>query len=180
MKTLIVVLLFSAWQLSWSQNFTTEAGQVKFTSNAPLEDINAASSKLRGVINAADQRFAFSVDVVSFEGFNSALQREHFAENYLEAAKFPEATFSGKIIESVDFTKPQSMNVRAKGILEIHGVKVERIIPVKIAISASLVVTITTSFNVAVADHDIAIPKIVNQKIAENIAITVSAELRKQ
>jgi hypothetical protein len=41
----------------------------------------------------------------TFEGFNSALQREHFNENYIESNRFPDASFNGKIIEDIDFAK---------------------------------------------------------------------------
>ena len=50
------------------------------------------------------------------------MQKEHFNENYLESDKYPDATFAGKIIEDVDFTKNNTITVRAKGILTIHGV----------------------------------------------------------
>ncbi len=51
----------------------------------------------------------------SFQGFNSTLQREHFNENYIESDKYPEARFSGKVIEDIDFSKDGTYIIRAKG-----------------------------------------------------------------
>ena len=65
----------------------------------------------------------------SFKGFNSPVQQEHFYENYIEDDKFPRSSFQGKIIEKIDANLTGDFNVRAKGILDIHGVKQERIIP---------------------------------------------------
>lgn len=81
----------------------------------PLELIEARSIELKGLIDPAKQTFAFSVSTNSFEGFNSKLQREHFNENYLESAKYPKSTFTGKIIEKVDFTTNGEHIICAKG-----------------------------------------------------------------
>ena len=118
-----------------AQVFTTQEGQIHFVSEAPLELIEAKSQELKGALDIGKQTFAFSVPMISFQGFNSPLQREHFNERYLESEKFPDATFTGKIIEQLDYTKSGTYPVRAKGILSIHGVSVERIIKGSMAIS---------------------------------------------
>lgn len=105
-----------------AQIFKTIKGEAYFKSDASLELIEAKSKKLRGVINAAKRTFAFSIPIQSFKGFNSALQRVHFNENYLESDAYANATFSGKIIEKIDFTKDGVYTVRAKGKLKIHNV----------------------------------------------------------
>ena len=82
--------------------YNTSSGSVYFLSDAPLEMISASSDQLKGVLNIEDRQFSFSIPVNTFEGFNSALQKIHFNENYLETDVFPKATFKGKIIEEVD------------------------------------------------------------------------------
>lgn len=156
--------------------YRTDAGKLNFRSDAPLELIEAHSRKLRGAIDPSNQTFAWVVDVRTFEGFNSPLQREHFNENYLESTHFPRATFNGKIIEKIDFSKDGTYSVRAKGKLNLHGIEKERIIKSTLQIKGG-VLQIHTSFTVPLADHDITIPKVVYQKIAEEIMVTVDAEL---
>lgn len=63
-----------------------------------------------------------------FKGFNNPLQQQHFYENYLKSLEFPVAIFSDKVIDIIDFNKQGIFNVRAKGILNIHGIISERII----------------------------------------------------
>lgn len=156
--------------------YRCENGSITLKSDAPLEIISAKSSKLRGVIDPTNNSFAWVVEVRSFEGFNGKLQREHFNENYLESERYPRLTFTGKIIEKIDFQKDGSYSARAKGKLFVHGKEQERIIKSQLDIKNG-VLRIKAAFDVPLIDHDITIPKIVNQKIAEQINVTVNAEL---
>ena len=149
-------------------------GVVDFVSEAPLEIIRAKSSKLSGVIDMANQSFAFSVDVASFEGFNAALQKEHFHENYMESKKFPKLTYVGILLDKIDFTKDGVYECRSKGKFNIHGVEKERILKNIITIKNGFIGIVTT-FNIALVDYKINIPKIVYKKIAEEINISVVA-----
>jgi len=173
---LITIILFLG-TLSYAQDdlYVTEVGSIEFKSEAPLELIQAKSKTLRGVINPATKAFAFTLNINSFQGFNSDIQRIHFLENYMEQKKFPTATFTGKLIEDIQFNTPGTYVVRAKGELDIHGVKKERIIKGTLVIREGSA-SIQTNFTVPLSDHGIAIPKIVQQKIAEQIAITVDLD----
>lgn len=153
-------------------------GYIAFTSDAPLELIQARSTVLKGVIDKTKNRFAFTIDMKRFEGFNSPLQKEHFNENYLETNMYPKASFSGKIIGAVDWETEGTYQVRAKGQLEVHGVAQERIIKSELIIDEQIV-KIRSTFSVPLEDHKIGIPKIMFQKIAEQIIVTVEAEINK-
>jgi hypothetical protein len=155
----------------------TAKGRVTFRSDAPLELITANSQQLKGIIDPTKKTFAWSVDIKTFEGFNGPLQREHFNENYLESNKYPRATFTGKIIEQIDFQTNGTYTVRAKGTLTIHGVAQERIIKSTVTVKRG-VVRIQSAFMVPLADHQINIPRVVYQKIAEDISVAIDAELR--
>jgi hypothetical protein len=159
-----------------SKIYTTNTGQMRFRSEAPLELINASSKELKGAIDAAKKTFAFRIRINSFEGFNSPLQKEHFNENYMESVKIPEAIFTGKIIEDIDFSKAGVYSIRAKGILTIHGVDQERIIRNDIEISDGLI-KIKSSFIVLLSDHNIPIPRVVKEKLANEIKVELLAEL---
>jgi len=156
--------------------YFSNSGKVDFTSDAPLEMIKASSNVLAGAIKSSDRSFAFSAQVKSFEGFNSSLQRTHFNENYLESDKFPKITFEGKIIEDVDLQKDGTHNVRGKGKFTCHGVGQERIIQCKLTIAGGKA-SIKSNFTVFLDDHNIKIPSVVNQKIAEEISVNVSIDL---
>ena len=92
----------------------------------------------------------------------------------METEKFYDASFSGKIIEPIDFTKDGTYDVRAKGTLVVHGVRQARIIVSKIKIEKGTL-KIDSNFNIMLADHDIKIPTIINEKVATEIIVTVDA-----
>ncbi len=175
-KLLLIVLIFSC-NVLLSQIYSCKDGNTKFTSEAPLELIKAQSNKTIGVLDCATKNVAFSIDIDSFDGFNSGLQKEHFRENYMETNKFPKAYFKGKIIEDIDFTKNGTTVVRAKGIFTIHGTEKEKLVKVRITVKDKEIF-IDTNFEVPLEDHNIRIPKVVNQKIASIILVEVKASLK--
>jgi polyisoprenoid-binding protein YceI len=165
----------SVLTLNAQQRFTIDKGEIWFASKAELEIIKANSEKVQGLLDDSN-KFAFFVEIQSFNGFNSQLQKEHFNERYLESDRFPKATFVGKIIEEVDLTKAGVYEVRAKGELEIHGIKQTRIIKSKITVLGDKI-SIDSKFVVPLTDHNISIPQIVNRKIATEIEVTFTATL---
>ncbi len=173
MKYIILVLsLLIVGGLSAQSNKINFKGKVKFVSEAPLEIIKAESKNLAGIIDKSSYGFAFSVQLKSFEGFNSTLQKEHFHENYLESDKFPSITYVGKILDKIDWAIDGVYEVRTKGDFIVHGITKEKIFKNKIQIKNGIT-TITAKFIIALADFDITIPRIVNKKIAEEIDISL-------
>ena len=185
-----LLLISSIWLLgAWGANagnqmpgfltkpetlFISEQGRVRFTSDAPLELIEAESGQLRGLIDTEARTFAFTIDMLSFQGFNSPLQREHFNEIYMETEKFPKSSFAGKIIEEVDFEMPGTYSIRAKGKLTVHGVEQERIIRCDLVVAEGSI-DVDTQFSILLREHDIRIPRVFHQKIAEEIQVRARA-----
>ncbi len=170
------LILFSSFVSAPNLPFTAKTGTITFTSDAPLELIKANSNQLKGSLNAETRLFSFAINIKTFKGFKVATQKKHFNENYLESDKYPQATFEGKIIENIDLRRDGLYNVRAKGNLYIHGVVQERIIKCNLTIKNGLV-SVKSNFIVLLADHNIAIPKILDQKLASDIKVEVMADL---
>ena len=175
-KFIFTIVAFTSVFTLNSQMFTTLESDIDFISNAPLEVISAKSNEMQGLLDVESKRFAFKIYIKSFDGFNSNLQKIHFYENYMETNDFPTSAFSGKIVEDL---KEGSGKYRAKGILEIHGVKREVIIPVDLSFSNEII-SINSNFKVRLDDYNITIPKLVYQKIAEEIDISVAGILKKR
>ncbi|GAB4323667.1 MAG: hypothetical protein Kow00127_16330 [Bacteroidales bacterium] len=180
-RNIVVAILFLvSFTLAGQDNtsgsiYRTDSGYVSFVSKAPLEIISAESNQLKGVVDHTGRSFAFRVKVTTLEGFNSPLQREHFNENYLESERFPDATFNGVIIEDA-IPGEDWITVRARGSFQVHGITRERIIPCKIRIKNGKL-QIHSRFTVLLNDHDIPIPKLVSEKIADEIEVTVRGTL---
>ncbi|HEY0977108.1 MAG TPA: YceI family protein [Flavobacteriales bacterium] len=145
---------------------------VDFVSDAPLERITAATSEATGLLDPAQRTFVVRIPIRSFQGFNSPLQREHFIENYMEADEYPNAIFQGRLIEVIDLDKPGEHVVRAKGSFTVHGITQERIIECKVVVTPKGIRT-TSKFPVTMADHDIRIPRVVQQKLSPVVEVQV-------
>ncbi len=175
----VILLIVSVGTSAQQTVFFAQKSKVSFVSDAPLELIKASSTKLQGAIDADKRTFAFSIPTSSFKGFNSPLQQEHFYENYIEAKAYPVSSFEGKIIEQIDLLNNGNYSVRAKGKLNIHGVEQERIIKVQLRVSDGVIYA-QTDFTVILQDHNITIPKVVFQKIAEEIKVLAEVEFDKK
>lgn len=172
----ILLMLLFAFQFLKAQNniIRCNDGKVSFLSEAPLETIRASSSQLKGLIDKQTNKFAFSIDINSFKGFNNDLQREHFHENYMETSRLPTASFSGKFIDQINYAEDAVYTVRAKGMFTIHGVSLEKIIKGSVQVSKGKL-EIISFFSVKLEDYDIKVPKIVYEKIAEEIKVSLTA-----
>lgn len=173
---LIISIFYLPACFAQSKIFTTSSGSITFSSDAPLELINASTKEMRGKFDITKKQFAFTAKINSFAGFNSSLQREHFNENYMESMVHPNASFAGKVIEDIDFSEDGTYDVRAKGSLLIHGVLQERIIKCTLVAKKGKI-NISSKFTVLLSDHNIPIPKVVHEKLASEIKVEVKADM---
>lgn len=174
-KLFLLVALLCPLLLKAQVNYSTNNGKINFFSSTPIEDIKAASGKASAVLISKSGDIAFQVPIKSFQ-FEKGLMQEHFNENYMESDKYPLAKFKGKINQNIDFSKNGEYDVTATGILSMHGVDKQRTINGKLKVMDGKV-QILSNFNVACADHNIKIPRLVLAKIAEVINVNVDATL---
>jgi len=173
-KTIIYALLIFGLKVS-SQVFTSEKCSLKFFSEAKLENIDATNSKGTTLINTSNGNFAVKATQTDFM-FKSSFMQEHYNENYMESEKFPQATFIGKVNETVDYKANGTHSVTITGKLNIHGVEQPRTISGTIEIKDGKII-IDSKFDVKLVDHKIKVPTSVIEKIAEVIQVTYHSEL---
>jgi polyisoprenoid-binding protein YceI len=96
----------------------------------------------------------------------------------METDKMPTASFSGKFIEQLDFAANGTYSVRAKGMFTIHGIQKERIIKGTVVVNNGNI-DMNAGFTIKLEDYNIKVPKIVYEKIAEEIKIDVLVKFKK-
>jgi hypothetical protein len=173
----LVAILWSQHLELSAQQFLARNGEVSFTSSTPVEDIAASSKQMSCILDASTGAFAFQIPIRSFH-FEKALMEEHFNENYMESAQFPNGIFKGNFVNwnaaTLKDGKPHPLE--ARGELTIHGVTVQRTISGTITWKDGKWV-MQAQFKVPTAAHEIAIPDVVKEKIAKEIQVNVNATL---
>jgi hypothetical protein len=150
--------------------YQTSRGEVVFFSKAPLENITAKNQAVSSLINTEKNELAFVVRISRFD-FPNKLMQQHFNESYLESDKYPTASFKGKINEAIPWEKPGTYPATASGLLSIHGVEVQKTFQGNIVVRANGI-QLNSTFKVPLAEHNIKIPTLVFNKIAEEIEVT--------
>ncbi|WP_018478154.1 YceI family protein [Pontibacter roseus] len=172
----IVIWLLPVCCLAQQGIYQTAKGTVVFFSKAPLEDITAENKAAISLINTVNNEIVVRVTISRFD-FPNKLMQEHFNENYLESDKHPTATFKGKINEAIPWDTPGSYPASASGVLHIHGKSVNRTIKGTITVG-NQEIGLDSKFQVPLADHDIQIPTIVFNKIAEVLDVRCQFQYR--
>lgn len=172
-------MIVGSLHLSGQSLFESKSGHIHFISDAPLELIEAETESFRMLVDTAKMEFAITIPVRSFAGFNSPLQQQHFYENYMETDQYESATYAGKILGDISFS-PDTLQLTAKGKMIIHGVDKLRIIPVKGIWKDDNSLQLVSEFVIPLKDHNIDIPRVVYQKIAEDIRVDFECILKKE
>lgn len=172
---LIALVGFGSFSQVSAQIFMLDNSTIRFFSDALIEDITATNANAQGLINFGDKSFSFRVPIKNFE-FAKELMKEHFNENYMESEKFPYGIFKGAINGNFDLSKDGTYEVTAEGVLTIHGVEQKRALPAKLIVQGN-VLSLESVFLVKLVDHDVEIPQLVFQNIAEEIEVTIQSGL---
>lgn len=159
---------------------------VQFKTSAPLEDIVGTTNKISGEIKVDPKNLGGAANFARFEVDLSSLDTgiglrdTHMREQYLHTDKYPKAIFT---LEKIRKSSGSALNpnktvlVTAEGTLELHGVKRNITVPVKVTYLPESQSTmgklpgnllrITTDFDVKLADYKIERPQMVLLKVGE-------------
>jgi polyisoprenoid-binding protein YceI len=177
-KVFVVIAAILAFSMpAFSQKFFTRDAKIQFSSETPLEKIEAVNKSASAVLDTKSGAIQWKVLIKSFL-FEKALMQDHFNENYMESSKFPDATFKGTItnLSDINFAKDGKYTAHATGKMKIHGV--ERDIKTTGTITvAGTSIRINSDFAVAPADYNISIPSVVRDNIAKEIKVNVDGTL---
>ena len=179
MKKIIAIcgLLFVFCSYSQAQRYFTREGEVKFFSEAPLENIKATNNKVLCIIDLEKGQVAVDMLIKSFE-FPKKLMQEHFNENYMESDRYPKANYKGnfEVPKRLQNMEEGEYLIPVIGQITIHGVKQKLDAPVNFIVKEGKVFT-NFEFVIKVEDHKIKIPNLVVDNIAEEILVSASFQL---
>lgn len=180
-RSLILLSVLTAIHIEvQSQVYFTKNGEISFFSKTSLENISADNNQVISVLNITTGALQFSLLNNAFH-FPKAKMEEDFNEDYIESNKYPKSTFKGVVtpVNDISLLKDGSYPVKVEGELIIHGVSKNITAPGTITIKDGKIAA-TSSFKILVKDYNIRIPSIVNNKIAENIEVSVNCTYEKK
>ncbi len=172
LSTLIVTII----NLGFAEEYHVDksrSNQIKFVSDAPIEDFEGITDKIDGYIYFEDNDFTknseiyFEVDLNSLDT-GIGLRNRHMRENYLHTEKYPKTHYTGKIIKSVKKSDTE-FEIETEGKIYIHGVTKPLDVKAIILKIDEKSYQIKTQFIVALSDFEIEVPSIMFYKIDENM-----------
>ncbi len=176
---LILALVVSNLAFVTKKNADTiisvKSSVVNITGTSPATDVAAVTKTMTAVINLTNNKFLFRIKMNTFEFENKSMQ-DHYNEKYLETETYKYGTFSGTLDKPIDLSKNSTTTANISGMIDIHGVKKSRYLPVSIKVENKKV-TVTSTFNVNLKDHNIEVPSLVFAKIGEDIKVDIVANL---
>ena len=157
--------------------------QVKFVSNAPIEDFEGITDKIDGFIFwenddlTKNSALYFEVDLNTLDT-GIGMRNRHMRENYLHTDQFPLTHFTGKIV-SVKRVSETEFDVTAEGDIFIHGVKKLITIIGIMKKEENEIYHVKCNFVVALTDFEIEVPSIMFYKIDENMELILDFYVKK-
>ena len=168
---LIITSILSA------QKYATRSGKTSFIgSEETFEQIKAVNNVSTAIVDSSSGDIAILLFISAFD-FEISLMQEHFNENYMDSSKYPKATFSGNIQNfSLEELLDSEKDYKILGVLTIRGIEKNVSVSCRLKkISKGL--SLKTNFNVSASDFDIKIPKVVRNKLSQEINITAEYDL---
>lgn len=158
-----------------AQIYMAKTCEISFSAPTPVEDIAAVNTVVKPLLNTNTGDLQMKIPMTAFI-FEKPLMQEHFNENYVESEKFPYTFFKGKLDQKIDFSKNGEYKVTATGKLTLHGVEKDRTIEGIIQVKGKEI-TLSSTFKVTFADHQIIIPALYSGVIPPDAQIKMNALL---
>lgn len=188
-----VITLQSATVFAKPLHFKVAGGngnKVAFTSDAPVEVIQGNTSHVNGDVVLDDSfqfdakhpfKINFDVDLSTIDT-GIELRNEHMRDNFLETGKYPKATFTAtsiKMEQKPNLKKAQTVQLVSKGDFTLHGVTVQKTIPLKVTYTPAAgkkaaSIQIQGKFPVSLLQHQIKIPEAVFVKLAKTVFVDLN------
>jgi len=166
---ILVLFLGLLGSTSTRSKYITKQGEITFFSYTTVENIQATNNVVYSIVDLESDKIAISILMKAFE-FDKSLMESHFNESYIESDLYPQATFTGDILNyDKKFTGIQTKII--KGEFTLRGYTQPLELKAQIT-NTDDTITITGETELKVQDYHINIPPILKPNIADNIKIS--------
>lgn len=177
-------------QPSWSAEYhvdTTGVNDVRFYSDAPIEDFEGATHLIDGYVfwrgdslvagdGPEGSEVYFEVPLAALRtGID--LRDRHMRENYLHTDRHPYVSFKGAI-DRVERKTGDTLHVVTSGKLDLHGHQKDYVIDCVVSGSGDTF-QVSTGFDIKLTDFEIEVPSLMFLKINEIIQVKVGFHVKR-
>jgi len=166
-STLGILFLASTSLFSQTKVWKVTDGKMYFKSETEIETIYGEGGRITGTLDLSTKKILIEISLFDLKTPNK-LQTSHMHDNYLETPLFPIAKFEG----TVDSIK-ESGEVKAKGVLDIHGKKKDNFVITGNLEKKEDTFEQLSYFTVVLPEFGIQIPSLVFLKLNKNIQVKV-------
>ena len=172
----LLLAVLAMCQFTQAQKYLSRTSELKFDASVPnMVEIAAKNNKVSAILDATTGKFAVNALINEFK-FKAPLMEEHFNENYMETSKYPNAKFSGQLINFDASKLANKGTYDVEGDLTLHGVT-KKVKTKMTLVLAGGKVSANCNFTVHAHDYKIDIPSLVKEKFAENIKVAFDGDL---
>lgn len=169
---LLVVSLLSDGTMA--QTFGTSRGHAEFTGSATLHSFTGTSNRLSGQIDLSTGAVEFNLPLNTLDTGNN--DRDHDMMETLEVERFPDATFSGRLLSEFDTELAGRQTARVRGTFTVHGVSRE------ITVTGSLEnhqggVRMSAAWELSLDDYNLDPPGVLIIRVRDEMEIRISGML---
>ena len=158
---------------------------VVFESSAPLETFQGKTHAVSGFVILDPSALTDSITIEVSADLASldtgiSLRNKHMRENHLETETYPNAVFrGGRIVESSwkALTPGEPATLKVRGIMDLHGVTRELVVPVVVTAAAGGRLAVAARFDITLSDYKISRPKFLMLKLNETQKVSVDLVL---
>lgn len=177
---ILLITLLTTALINAQTKYIDKVGVVTFeASEEVFEPVKATNTSVTAIFDSSTNQIASLALIKEFR-FKNSLMEEHFNENYVESETYPKATFKGKLSDfNISDLTENMTEVMVDGKLQLNGKEKEIRTPLNIKKSGDTIV-IQGSFNVTPVDFGIDIPKIVRNKIAKEVIVSLDFKLNRK
>lgn len=183
LNLVIILLIYSSMFAAEFIVDKSKANQVKFISDAPVEDFEGVTDIINGYMYWEGDDMMnksllyFEVDLTTLDT-GIGLRNRHMRDNYLETDKFQYSSYEGKF-KSIKKISETEFEVELDGTMNIHGIT--KPLPVK----GKMMKTdngfrIESQFEVKLTDYKIDVPQLMFMKISEVMKLNVDFYMKQK
>jgi polyisoprenoid-binding protein YceI len=159
--------------------YHTQKGEVGLHFDLMVGKMKANTNEASSSLDIKSEAVIFNMKVKSFEFDNSIIEQQ-FKEVYMEADKFPDTSFMGKIKKGVNFNTKAAQHVDVEGTLAMHGINKKRTIPAVITVLDGNRIHVKSEFTVLASEHSINIPSAFFSNGKDEIKVVLDAIYEKK